>query len=131
MAFRPSLQIASQSSLDCSDAQGLVSSIYNGSQKPSLACIHPKSPTPSVVQTHVVHTKLIQSLGDLDLLLGVKKGVGELLPLTKGALDDLEPRNIAQEVRHSGIVAVGITTSGRVRVLTGLDTSESGVGGGI
>jgi hypothetical protein len=29
LAFKPSLQMASQSSLDCSEAQGLVSSIYS------------------------------------------------------------------------------------------------------
>lgn len=77
--------------------------------------------------THVVNTKVIKSLGDLNLLLGIKKGVGELLALTQGTLNDLKPGNIAQEVGHSDIVTVWIARSGRVRVLTGLDTSEAGV----
>ena len=37
-----------------------------------------------------VDTKLIQSLGDLDLGLGVKVGIGKLLALTQRRLDDLE-----------------------------------------
>lgn len=100
-------------------------------QELSLVCIHSEPPTPSAGQSHVVNTKVIKSLGDLDLLLGIKKSVGELLTLTQGALNDLKPRNIAQEVGHSGIVAVGVTGCGRVRILTGLDTSESGVRRGI
>lgn len=37
-----------------------------------------------------VNTKLIQSLSDLDLGLGVKVGIGKLLALTQRRLDDLE-----------------------------------------
>lgn len=77
--------------------------------------------------THVVHTKVIESLGDLNLLLGIKKGVGELLALTQGTLDNLKPGDIAQEVGHADIVAVRVAGSGGVRVLTGLDTSEAGM----
>ena len=82
-------------------------------------------------KTHVVNTKVIESLGDLNLLLGVKEGVGELLTLTEGTLDDLEPRDIAQEVGNSSIVAVRVTSAGGVRVLTSLDAGEAGVRGGI
>lgn len=77
--------------------------------------------------THVVNTKVIESLGDLNLLFGIKKGVGELLAFTQCTLNDLKPGDIAQEVGHSDIVTVWIARSGRVRVLTGLDTSEAGV----
>ena len=81
--------------------------------------------------THVVNTKLIESLGDLDLLLGVKKGIGELLTLTQGTLDDLEPRDIAQEVGDSSIVAVGVACGGGMRVLASLDTGKPRVRSGI
>jgi hypothetical protein len=37
-----------------------------------------------------VNTKLVESLGDLDLGLGVKVGIGKLLALTQRRLDDLE-----------------------------------------
>lgn len=77
--------------------------------------------------THVVRTKVIKSPGDLNLLLGIEKGVGELLTLTQGALNDLKPGNIAQEIGHADIVAVRVAGGGGVRVLTGLDTSEAGV----
>lgn len=74
--------------------------------------------------THIVHTKVVQGLGDLNLLLGVEKSVGELLALSQRALDDLEARNIAQEVGDSDIVAVGIPGR-RVRVLAGLDGGKA------
>lgn len=79
------------------------------------------------VMTHVVDTKVIQSLGDLNLLLGIKKGVGELLALTQGALNNLEARHIAQEVGDADIMAVRVAGSGRVRVLAGLNAGEAGV----
>lgn len=80
-----------------------------------------------LAMTYVVHTKVIESLGDLNLLLGIKKGVGELLALTESTLDNLEPGDIAQEVGHADIVAVRVAGNGGVRVLPGLDTSEAGV----
>lgn len=76
--------------------------------------------------THVVNTKLIESLGNLDLLLGVKESIGELLTLTKGTLNDLETGNIAQEVGHANIVAVRVA-GGRVGVLASLNAGEAGV----
>ena len=38
----------------------------------------------------VVHAKLIQSLGNLDLGLGVEEGGGKLLPFSQCRLDNLE-----------------------------------------
>lgn len=145
MDFNPSLQIASQSSLDCSEAQGLVSSIYGHARqhlfythiRTQHTCINrrgweergeKKDKKKKKKKTHVVDTKLIQSLGNLNLLLGIKKGIGELLTLTQSALDDLKARNVAQEVGHSSVMAVRVTRSSRVRVLTGFDTSKPGVG---
>jgi hypothetical protein len=40
--------------------------------------------------THVVHTKVIECLGNLNLLSGVEEGIGELLSLPQGAFNDLE-----------------------------------------
>lgn len=77
--------------------------------------------------THVVHTELIQSLGDLNLLLGVEESVGELLTLTESGLNDLESRDVAQEVGDTDAVTVGVT--GGVRVVASLNSSEAGVVG--
>ena len=81
--------------------------------------------------THVVNTELIQGLGDLNLLLGVKEGIGELLTLTQRTLDDLEARDIAQEVGDSSIVAVRVAGGGGMRVLASLDTGKPRVRSGI
>lgn len=75
--------------------------------------------------THIVHTELIQSLGDLNLLLGVEERIGELLTLTEGGFNDLESRDVAQEVGDADAVAVGVT--GGVRVVASLDSGEAGV----
>lgn len=40
--------------------------------------------------THVVHTEVIESLGNLDLLGGIEESVGELLSLTQSRLNNLE-----------------------------------------
>jgi len=75
--------------------------------------------------THVVHTELIESLGDLDLLLGIEESVGELLTLTQSRLNDLEAGDIAQEIGDADIVAVRVAGGGRVGVLASLNASES------
>ena len=75
--------------------------------------------------SHVVDTKVIQGLGNLDLLLGREKGIGELFALAQGAFDDLEPGDVAQEVCDPGVVAVGVSGSVRVWVFTGLDSGEA------
>lgn len=77
--------------------------------------------------THVVNTEVVEGLGDLDLLLGIEESIGELLTLTQGALNNLKAGDVAQEVGHADIVAVGVAGRGGVRVLAGLDTSEAGV----
>jgi len=57
---------------------------------------------------YVVNTKVVQCLGDLNLLGGVEESVGELLSLSQGAFDDLERVDIAEKVgdRLIGIPAV-------------------------
>jgi hypothetical protein len=77
--------------------------------------------------THVVHTEVIESLGDLDLLLGIEESVGELLTLTEGRLNDLETGDIAQEIGDANIVAVRVAGGRGVGVLAGLNASETGV----
>ena len=77
--------------------------------------------------THVVNTKVIQGLGDFDLLFGIKESIGELFTLTKGTLNDLKPGDIAQEVGYANVVAVGVPGGGGVGVLASLDASEAGV----
>lgn len=79
-----------------------------------------------ILMTHIVNAEVIEGLGNLNLLLGVKEGIGELLALTKGALNDLEAGDIAQEVCHADIVAVGVA-SGGVGVLASLNAGETGV----
>jgi len=71
----------------------------------------------------VVDTEFVEGLGNLDLSCGVEEGVGELLALAEGGLDDLELGDIAQEVADGGVGVAGVGTRG----LVGL---ECAVGGG-
>lgn len=48
--------------------------------------------------THIINSEIIQRLGDLNLLLGIKESVCELLALSQSTLNDLEARYIAQVV---------------------------------
>jgi hypothetical protein len=57
-------------------------------------------------KTHVVDTKVIQCLGNLNLLGSVEKSVGELLALTESGLNDLETRDIAQEIGDTAVWVV-------------------------
>ena len=75
--------------------------------------------------THVVHTEVIEGLGDLDLLLGVEESVGKLLTLTQSRFNDLETRDIAQEIGDADIVAVRVAGGGGVGVLASLNASET------
>jgi len=75
--------------------------------------------------THVVNTKLIKGFGDFNLLLGIKKGIGELFTLSQCALYNLKTGDIAQEIGDAGVVAVGIPRGCGVRVLTSLDGGEA------
>lgn len=68
-------------------------------------------------QLDVVDAEVIEGLGNLDLGLGVEEGVGELLAFSQGALDDLEARDIAEEVAYG---LVGIRGASGVGVLAGL-----------
>jgi hypothetical protein len=58
--------------------------------------------------THVVNTKVIQSFGDLNLLFGVKKRIGELFTLSQSTLNNLKSRDIAQEISDAGVVSIRI-----------------------
>lgn len=113
LAFNPSLHIATQSSLDCSDAVGLVSSILSAYQHEYRHIS---------LLTHVVDAKLIQCLRNLDLLLGVKEGIGKLFAFPQCALNDLEARHVAQEIAHRSVGVLLV----RMRVLLG---SYGGVSG--
>jgi hypothetical protein len=116
LAFKPNLQIASQSSLDCSEAAGEVNSIFAPSYQ-YVYGIHRR------YVTHIVHTKVVQRLGDLNLLLGIEEGIGELFTLTQSTLDNLEAGDIAQEVANWLVWVV----SGRVGVCFGLYGGEAWV----
>lgn len=58
--------------------------------------------------THVVNAEVVQGLGDLNLLLSVKECIGELFAFSQSTLDDLETRNIAQEIGDANVMAVRI-----------------------
>jgi hypothetical protein len=62
------------------------------------------------MMTHIIDTELVQSFGNLNLLGGIEEGGCELFALTECALNDLEVRNIAQEIANSSvrIVSVGV-----------------------
>ena len=81
MEHTPSLQMASQSFLDCSEAAGLVNSMSKSSLVDSNYTWHCAA---EIKRT--VNTKFIKRLSDLDLGLEVEVGVGELLAFTECAL---------------------------------------------
>ncbi len=87
LALRPSLLIASQSLRDCSDAAGLVSSIwaYLVGTLLSKKAIH---------STNIVHPKSVQCFGYSYLGFGIKESICELFPFPKSRFDDLKPRDI-------------------------------------
>lgn len=117
LAFKPSLQIASQSILDCSEAAGLVNSIYERYQN--------KGSSEQVGRmSHIIHPEVIQGFGNFDFLGRVEERIGELFSLPQCALDDLESRNIAQEV-SDGLVWVSARD---MWVLARRDGSEAVVG---
>jgi hypothetical protein len=74
--------------------------------------------------THVVYTEIIQCLGNLNLLLGVKESIGELFTFSQGTFNDLEAGDVAQEVTDW---LVRVRSLRGMRVLLGLDTSISWV----
>jgi hypothetical protein len=117
LAFKPSLQIASQSALDCSDAAGEVNSIFN-----NFISMFPEFVVQCV--THVVNAEIIQSLGNLNLLLGVEESIGKLFTLSQRTLNDLETRYIAQEVADWLVWVRSV----RMGVGLGLDGGEAWMG---
>ena len=67
---------------------------------------------------HIVHSKFVQRLRNLNLLRGIEEGICELLALAQGTLDDLKPRYIAKEVGHGLVVPIGIPRRVWMWVLT-------------
>ncbi len=74
--------------------------------------------------THIVNTEIIQSLGDLNLLLGVEESVCKLLALSQSTLNDPEARYIAQEVADRLVWVISV----RMGVRLGLDSGKAWVG---
>lgn len=72
-------------------------------------------------QLDVVDTKVVQSLGNLDLGLGVKEGRGKLLSLSQSGLDELELGHVRKEIGGVGSV--------RISLLAGVTDLDSNVGG--
>ena len=120
-AFNPSLQMASQSLRDCSDAAGLVSSIY-GLTSSAMASQRPRRPTLGV--PHIVHAEIVKRFGNLNLLLRIKKGIGKLLSFSQRRFDDLEVRYVAEKVANRFVRIA----AGDVRILLSRDGSEAFVG---
>lgn len=44
----------------------------------------------SLGMTHIVNAKFVKGFGNLNFLLSIEEGIGELFTLTESALDDLE-----------------------------------------
>jgi hypothetical protein len=76
-----------------------------------LAFAHTKRKIYNYV-THIVNTKIIESLGNFNLLLCIKPGIGKLFTLAESAFDNLEVADIAQEVADGLVwirsVSVGV-----------------------
>lgn len=45
--------------------------------------------------THIIYSKIIQRLSNLNLLLSIKESIGELFTLAQGTLDNLEVVDVA------------------------------------
>ena len=65
-------------------------------------------------QSYIVCTKLIQCLGDFDLLLGVEECIGKLFSFSQCALDNLEAGDIAIVVANRLIGISSLWCRGRV-----------------
>jgi hypothetical protein len=81
-------------------------------------------------ELNVLDTKVRESLGNLDLGLCVKVGIGKLLSLSQGTLNDLEVVGVGEEVadrlvRQSSIV-VRLVDGGSSPVLCDLDVGHDG-----
>lgn len=63
-------------------------------------------------ESYVIDTKVVERLGDLNLLGKIKVGIGELLALSQCALDDLERVDIAEEVGNGRVGIPGIDGAG-------------------
>jgi hypothetical protein len=86
---------------------------------------------------HIVYTKIIQRPGNFDFLGRVKKGICKLLTLTQSALDDLEVRDITQEVANWLVRVISVDVwvlsrgnGGKTRVTFNEPVSTSFVDGG-
>lgn len=97
--------MASQSSLDCSDATGLVNSIYrdilsaNLLKNISLLVIDfHRSRYNRVCESYIVNAEIIQRLSNLNFLSSVEEGVSKLLALSQSTLNDFEGADVAEEV---------------------------------
>lgn len=77
-------------------------------------------------QLNAVYSESVERLGNLDFGLGVKIGVGKLLALSQGRLDNLEVGDIGQEVTN-WLVRVGGLGHTAVRVLRSFDAGVAGV----
>jgi hypothetical protein len=75
----------------------------------------------------VVDAKVVEGLGNLDLGSGVEEGVGELLALAEGGLDDLELGDIAQEVADGSVGVGGVGARGLVGLEGAVDKDEYAV----
>lgn len=51
----------------------------------------------------MIHTEIIQRLGNLDFLGGIEEGTSELFALAQCALNDFEDGDIAEEVAYTGV----------------------------
>ena len=81
------------------------------------------NPPESKPVTHIIRSKVIQSPCNLNLLLGIKKSIGKLLPFSKGALNNLKAGDVAEEVADGLVWISGV----RMWVLSGVNTSVAGM----
>ena len=78
---------------DVSQDLGLQAELANG-----LAVLAGLLACAGAGELNAVNTKFIQLLGNCNLHVGVKVGIGELLTLTKGRFNDLEVGDVGEEV---------------------------------
>jgi hypothetical protein len=74
--------------------------------------------------THIIHPEIIERLGNLNLLFRIKEGIGKLFPFSQSTLNDLKPRDIAQEVAHMPIPIIPLIG---MRILLSVHSCETRV----
>ena len=100
--------MASQSAREEGEATGDVSSMYSTPNSERAVALRKDH---TISQTRAGQSWTPGTVSHLDLGFGVKEGIGELLTLAEGALDDLETVRVGEEVADSLVGRTGVVAA--------------------